>query len=78
MLVGTPTVLRELAAATLEVAGGDVVKHQRAVVEMVLGERRLDARLLLQQPVERGVDFALGHILQSERAAEVSRSPSPP
>ena len=34
---------------------------------MLLGQRRLDARLLLDQPVERGVYLALGDINETDR-----------
>ena len=49
----------ELAAAPLQVARGDVVQHQGAILEVPLGQRRLDPGLLLHQPIEAGVKRVL-------------------
>ena len=59
--------LGQRAAAALHVAPPYVVEHQGAVDEVLLGQRRLDARLLLDQPVERGVYLALGDINETDR-----------
>ena len=58
--------LGERAAAAFHVARRHVVEHQRAVVEMALGQRRLDGGLALQQPVERGVELVLIDLAETE------------
>ena len=60
----------ERAAASFHVARRDVVEHQRAVAEIALGERRLDGRLALQQPVQRGVEFVLVDVAEAKHLAE--------
>ena len=52
------------------VARRNVVEHQRAVAEMAFGQRGLDGRLAFQQPIERGVEFVLVDLAESERLAE--------
>ena len=51
--------LRQLAAPPLEIARGDVVEHEHAVLEVALSEDLLDARLAAAQKVEGGVEFVL-------------------
>ena len=57
-------------AASLHVAGRDVVEHQRAVLQMAPGQRRLDGGLARQQPIERGVELVVVNIAETERFAE--------
>ena len=61
---------RQLAAAALQVARGDVVEHQRAVAQMLAGERLLDRRLALAEPVERDVELILVDRPEAEHVAE--------
>ena len=60
----------EFALAALQVGGADVVEHERALAEMALGERPLDAFLLCQQPVEGGIDLAFLDDAEAKHFAE--------
>ena len=57
-------------AASLHVARRDVVEHQCAVAEMASGQRGLDGRLARQQPVERGVQFVVIDLAETEHFTE--------
>ena len=59
--------LGQRAAAALHVVDDTSAKHQGAVGEVPLGQRRLDACLLLDQPVKRGVHLALGDFDETDR-----------
>ena len=61
---------RQLAAAALQIGRGDVVEHQRAVGEMPPGQRPLDRRLRLAEPVERAVHLLGRHSLEAQHGAE--------
>ena len=69
-VVSTVTVLREFAAASFQVGGGDVVEQQGAVLEVTAGQRRFDERLLARQPVERGVELAGGDTAEPQHLAQ--------
>ena len=62
--------LGQRTAASLHVARRDVVEHQRAVGEMALGQDGFDGGLAHQQPVERGVEFVVVDVAETERFAE--------
>ena len=51
--------LRQFAPPPLQIARGDVVEHEHAILEVVLGEDLLDAGLVAAQEVEGGVKFVL-------------------
>ena len=51
--------LRQFAAPPLQIARGDVVEHEHAVLEVALGEDLLDAGLAAAQKVEGGVELVL-------------------
>ena len=57
-------------AASFQVARGDVIEHQGAVLEMAFGQCGLDSGLALQQPVERGVEFVVSKRTETEGFAE--------
>jgi hypothetical protein len=61
---------RRRAAAPLHVAGGDVVEHHRAILQVPFGERRLDGGLTFAKPVERGVEVVLVNLAQTEDRAQ--------
>jgi len=62
--------LRQLAAPPLEIARGDVVEHEHAVLEVALGERLLDARLAAAQKIEGGIEFVLVDRAEAQHGAE--------
>ena len=62
--------LRQFAAPPLEVARGDVVEHEHAVLEVTLCEGLLDAGLAAAQKVEGGVKLVLVDLAQAQRRAE--------
>ena len=47
----------ERAVPSLEISRSDIVKHQRAFLEMAAGETVFDEGLLRAQPVERGINL---------------------
>ena len=61
---------RQLAAPALQPGRGDVVKHQRTVLEVAAGERGLDRALALTQPVEGAVEFDLVDRTEPEPPAQ--------
>src|ERR1700722_6408061 len=61
---------RQLAAAALHIARGHVVKHQRAVVQMLARKRLLDRLLALAKPVERDIELVLVDRPEAEHLAE--------
>src|SRR5208337_3279597 len=69
-MVSAVAELRQLAAPPLEIARGDVVEHEHAVLEVALGEGLLDARLAAAQKIEGGVEFVLVDLAQAERRTE--------
>ena len=62
--------LRQFAAPPLQIARGDVVEHEHAVLEVALGEDLLDAGLAAAQKVEGGVEFVLVDLAEAEHGAE--------
>ena len=58
------------AAPPLQIARGDVVEHEHAILEVALGEDLLDPGLAAAQEVEGGVEFVLGDLAQAEHGAE--------
>jgi hypothetical protein len=60
----------EFAAAPLQVARRHVVEHQRAVAQMLAGERLLDHRLALAEPVDGGIEFILVDRSKADNVAE--------
>ena len=62
--------LRQFAAASFEVGGGDVVEQQRAVFQVPAGQLGFDERLLTAQPVERDIDLLGGDAAQPQRLAQ--------
>ena len=74
---------RQLAMTPLQIAGGEIVEHQRAVTQMALGERRLDPRLGRAEQIERFVKLILvdgaeieqfAQRMRRRRLAELARS----
>jgi len=62
--------LGQRTAASRQVARGDVVEHEGAVLQMAFGQCGLDGGLALQQPVERGVEFVVSDRAETECFAE--------
>src|SRR5438874_2738769 len=60
----------ELAATPLQIAGGDVVEHQRAILQMEPRQRGLDLGLTLQQPIKRHIELILIDLSQAENRTE--------
>jgi hypothetical protein len=54
----------------LHVARRDIVEHQRDVGQMTLRQYRFDSLLSHQQPVERGIEFVVIDVAETERFAE--------
>ena len=69
-MVAAVAELREFAAPPLEIARGDVVEHEDAVLEVALGEDLLDRGLAAAEEVEGGVEFVLVDLPQAEHGAE--------
>src|SRR5438477_6623836 len=71
-LLAVPAVaeLAQGAAAPLQVAGGDVVKHQDAILEMTLGQGLLDGGLTLEQPIEGPIELLPLHAAQPQQRAD--------
>jgi transposase len=59
-------------SSTATLAIRRVVEHQRTVLQVALGQRRLDGGLAPQQPVERGVEFVVDglYIVRTSLPAE--------
>ena len=58
------------AAASFQIHRGEVVQHQRAVLEMASGQPSFDPLLALEQPVHGGVQVVLVAVLQPQRLGE--------
>ena len=63
----------QLAAAALEIARGEVVEHQAAVLEMAPGQRRLDLRLRPAQQIEGPVELVLVDRPEAQHRAQRMR-----
>jgi hypothetical protein len=63
-----------LAFCTACVAGGYIMEHQGAVLQMPPGQRRLDGRLAFVQPIERGVKL----VFIASDASSIPPRSSPP
>ena len=72
LIVPGVTEFTKRAVASLEVSGGQVVKHQGTVGELTFGEFLLDAGLLWKQPVHGLVEFGLIGGIQMERLAQTA------
>src|SRR5580692_3171051 len=59
--------LRQFAPPPLQIARGDVVEHEHAILEVALGEDLLDAALAAAQEVEGGVEFVLVELEPAHR-----------
>ncbi|HEX4186134.1 MAG TPA: hypothetical protein VHY78_09765 [Stellaceae bacterium] len=62
--------MRQLAAAPFEIGGGDIVKQQRAVLQVAAGQLGFDKRLLAAEPVERGIDLLGGDTAEPQNLAQ--------
>ena len=62
--------LRQLAAASFEIGGADIVEQQRAMLEMPAGQRGFDKRLLATQPVEHGIELLGGDVAELQHLAQ--------
>ena len=67
----------ELATPALEIAGGDVVEHQRAVLQMPPRQRLLDRRLRRAQQIEGTVELVLVDLAQPAAPRPANAKPSP-
>ena len=70
LAVAVVAALRQFAAAPLHIARRHVVEHQHAVPQVLAGERRLDRRLALPEPVERDIELVLVDRPQTEDLAK--------
>ena len=70
LAVAVVAALRQFAAAPLDIARRHVVEHQHAVPQVLAGERRLDRRLALHEPVERDIELVLVDRPETEHLAE--------
>jgi len=59
LAIATVSPFGQRAAAPLHVARRNIVEHQRAVLEVALGQHGLDGGLARQQPVECGIEFVV-------------------
>src|SRR5512143_1845054 len=64
----------ELATPAFEGARGDIVEHQRAVLQMSPRQRLLDRRLRRAQQIEGTVQLVLVHLAQPQHRAQRVRS----
>ena len=62
------------ATPTLQIAGSDVVEHQRAVLEMTPGQPPLDRRLRRTEEIEGTVELVFVHLAQPQHRAQRMRS----
>jgi len=51
-VVAAVAILRQFAAASFEIGGGDVVEQQRAILQMAAGQLGFDEWLLAAQPID--------------------------
>ena len=69
-VVAAVAMLRQFAAASFEIGGGDIVEQQRAILQVAAGQRGFDERLLAAQPVERGIDLLGGDLAEPQHLAQ--------
>src|SRR5882724_4406753 len=62
--------LRQFAAASFKIGGGDIVEQQRAVLQVAAGQPGFDERLLAAQPVERSIDLFGGDAAEPQHLAQ--------
>jgi len=62
--------LRQFAAASFEIGGGDVVEQQRAILQVAAGQLGFDEGLLAAQPVERAIDLLGGDLTEPQYLAQ--------
>ena len=70
LAVAAVTERGQLTAAALHVAGGQVVEHEPAILQVPARERLLDPLLTVEKPVHRAQQLRLGHLAQRELLAE--------
>ncbi len=69
-MVAAVAILRQFAAASFEISGGDVVEQQRAILQVAAGQRGFDKGLLAAQPVERAIDLLGGDLAEPQNLAQ--------
>src|SRR5215469_13973824 len=69
-VVAAVATLRQFAAASFEIGGGDIVEQQRAILQMATGQLGFDEPLLAAQPVERGIDLFGGDLAEPQHLAQ--------
>ena len=69
-VVAAVAMLRQFAAASFEIGGGDIVEQQRAILQVAAGQPGFDKRLLAAQPVERGIDLLGGDAAEPQHLAQ--------
>src|SRR5207253_7869118 len=69
-VVAAVAMLRQFAAASFEIGGGDIVEQQRAIPQMATGQPGFDEPLLTAQPVERGIDLLGGNLAEPQHLAQ--------
>ena len=70
LAVAAVPALGQRAVGSLQVTGGQVVEHQRVFPQVPLGQTLLDGRLLLHEPVHRGVELMLIDGAEPEHLAQ--------
>ena len=71
--VSAIAILCQWATAALEIAGGQIVEHQAAALEMTPGEGALDLGLRRQQEIEREIEFVLVDLAELEDGSQRMR-----
>ena len=71
--VSAIAILCQWATAALQIAGGQIVEHQAAALEMTPGEGALDLGLRRQQEIEREVEFVLVDLAEFEDGSQRMR-----
>ena len=69
-VIAAVAMLRQFAAASFEIGGGDVVEQQRAILQVAAGQLGFDERLLAAQPVERAIDLLGGELAEPQHLAQ--------
>ena len=62
--------LRQFAATPLQIARGEVVEHEHAVLEVAPSKDFLDARLAAAQKIEGGVELVFVDLAEAQHGAE--------
>ena len=69
-VIAAVPMLRQFAAASFEIGGGDVVEQQRAFLQMAVGQLGFDEGLLAAQPIERSIDLLGGDLAKPQHLAQ--------